>query len=360
MKSALRMAEKGVGKTSPNPAVGAVIVRDNRIIASGYHKKAGADHAEVDAISRLRGNAEPRDIIYVTLEPCNHQGKTPPCTRAILASGIKNVVVGMKDPNPLVKGGGIEYLRSNGINVKTGVLEEECRGLLEPWIKYSTTGRPFITAKSALTLDGYTATSTGHSMWVTGEEAREYVHRLRSEADAVMVGAGTVIADDPQLTCRLKRGKGRDPHRIIVDTHLRIPENARLLNDDSQARNYIIVGKDADKRLIKQVEKGNTSVIRCPVRDNRIDLCAMLDILGKNSITSVLFEGGAGLMGSMIRERLIDKFLIFIAPKLLGGSDGIPMSKGKGPVYMSDSYGLKNIKVKKFGEDILISGYPAC
>jgi diaminohydroxyphosphoribosylaminopyrimidine deaminase/5-amino-6-(5-phosphoribosylamino)uracil reductase len=359
MKSALSMAKKGIGKTSPNPAVGAVIVRDDRVIASGYHKKAGANHAEVETLSNLKGVATSRDIMYVTLEPCNHQGKTPPCTKAILESGIKNVVVGMKDPNPSVKGGGIEYLRSRGVNVKTGVLEKECRQLLESWIKYSRTGKPFVIAKSALTLDGYSATSTGHSMWVTGEDARQYVHRLRSEVDAVMVGIGTVIADNPLLTSRLKNGKGRDPLRIIVDTHLRIPDNAGLLNDDSQASNYIIAGNDVDMKLINRIERGNTSVIKCPVKDNKVDLTAMLDILGKKSITSILFEGGSLMMGSMIRARLIDKFLIFKAPKLLGGSDGIPMSKGKGPVIMGDTYGLKDINVKKYGEDILISGYPA-
>ena len=358
MKSALRMAKKGVGKTSPNPAVGAVIVRDDRIIASGYHKKAGENHAEVDALSNLKGKITPRDIMYVTLEPCNHQGKTPPCTRAILAKGIKNVVIGMKDPNPSVKGGGIEFLKSKGVNVRTGVLENECEQLLESWKKYSITGRPFIIAKSALTLDGFSATSTGHSMWVTGEKARQYVHRLRSEVDAVVVGVGTVIADDPLLTCRLSRG-GRNPVRIIVDTHLRIPENSRLLNDDSQALNYIIVGKDVDKKLIKRIERGNTSVIKCPVKDGRVDLNKLLDILGKKSVTSILFEGGSKMMGSMIKERLIDKFLIFKAPKLLGGNDGIPMSKGKGPVYMNDSLNLKGVKVKKYGEDILISGYPS-
>ena len=352
------MAKKGIGKTSPNPAVGAVIVRDDRIIASGYHKKAGANHAEVDALSNLKGEITPRDIMYVTLEPCNHQGKTPPCTSAILESGIKNVVVGMKDPNPSVKGGGIEFLRSKGINIKTGVLEKECEQLLETWRKYSIKGRPFIIAKSALTLDGFSATSAGHSMWVTGEEARQYVHSIRGEVDAVMVGIGTVIADNPQLTCRLNRGKGRNPHRIIVDTHLRIPENARLLNDDSSAFNYIIAGEDVDKKLIKRIERGNTSVIKCPVKDNHVDLDKMLDILGNKSITSVLLEGGAGLMGSMIRDRLIDKFLIFKAPKLLGGNDGIPMSRGEGPVYMSDALNLKDIKVKKYGEDIMISGYP--
>ncbi len=358
MKKALRMASRGVGKTSPNPAVGAVIVRDNKIIASGYHKKAGANHAEVDALSNLKTKITSRDIMYVTLEPCNHQGKTPPCTRAIIESGIKTVVTGMKDPNPNVKGGGIDYLSSRGISVKTGVLEDECKKFLESFSKYVTTGRPFVTAKSALTLDGYSATSTGHSAWVTGEEARQYVHRLRSETDAVMVGIGTVLADDPQLTSRLRRGNGRNPHKIIVDTHLRIPRHARLLNDGSKALTFIITGESVNKQLVKQIEKGNISVIKCPIKDDHVDLTAMMDILGEKSITSILFEGGAKMMGSMLRERLIDKFLIFKAPRLLGGNDGVPMVIGKGPSHMSDLLSLKDIIVKKYGEDVLISGYP--
>ena len=352
------MASRGIGKTSPNPAVGAVIVRDNKIIASGYHKRAGANHAEVDALNNLKTRITSRDIMYVTLEPCNHLGKTPPCTKAIIESGIKNVVIGMKDPNPAVKGGGIEYLRSKGINVKTGVLEERCEKLLESFSKYIKTGKPFIIAKSALTLDGYSATSTGHSMWVTGKKARQYVHRLRSEVDAVMVGIGTVIADDPRLTARLSRGKSRDPHRIIVDTHLRISRNARALNNDSKALTFIVTGEKVNKQLINSIERENTFIIRCTIKDNQIDLQAMVDLLGKKSITSVLFEGGAGLMGSMIRERLVDKFLIFKAPKLLGGNDGVPMATGKGPVYMDESFSLRDMNVKKFGEDILLTGYP--
>ncbi len=352
------MAKKGLGKTAPNPAVGAVIVRNGSVIAAGYHKKAGAAHAEVDAISSLTEKVTPEDVMYVTLEPCNHQGKTPPCTKAIIETGIKNVVVGMTDPNPSVKGGGIDYLRSMGVNVKAGVLEKECKELLESFRKYISTGRPFIIAKSALTLDGYTAASTGHSMWITGEKSRAYVHRLRSEVDAVMVGVGTVIADDPQLTSRLPKGNGRNPHRIIVDTNLRIPLKSRLLNDDSGVLNYIICGEDADIEKIKQIERNNTYVVRCPIKNNRVDPDKMLDILGEKNITSVLFEGGSKLMGSMIREKLVDKFLVFKAPKLLGGNDGIPMAEGKGPENMGQSLSLKDVKIKKYGEDILVSGYP--
>jgi diaminohydroxyphosphoribosylaminopyrimidine deaminase / 5-amino-6-(5-phosphoribosylamino)uracil reductase len=358
MKTALKMALKGLGKTTPNPAVGAVIVRDGCVIASGYHKMAGAAHAEVDAISNLKVKTSPRDVLYVTLEPCNHYGKTPPCTKAILDSGIKNVVVGMKDPNPGVKGGGIEFLEKNGVNVKTGVLEKECMELLESFTKFVKTGRPFVIAKSALTLDGFTATSTGHSMWVTGEVARRYVHRLRSRVDAVMVGVGTVIADNPLLTSRFAGKNSRNPHRIIVDTHLKIPPDSRLLNDDADVRNYIVTGKKVSGEKIKRVERSNTSVIRCPVKDNHIDLTALMDIIGQINITSILLEGGAALMGSMLRERLIDKFLIFKAPKLLGGSDGMPMATGKGPLSMNDTLNLDRIKTRMIGPDILISGYP--
>lgn len=358
MKKALAMASKGLGKTAPNPAVGAVIVRDGEIIASGYHKKAGSAHAEVNAISNLNGKTTPRDIIYVTLEPCNHHGKTPPCTKAILDSGIRNVVVGMRDPNPNVRGGGVEYLREKGVNVRTGVLEKECMELLESFAKFINRGRPFITAKSALTLDGFTATSTGHSMWVTGEEARRYVHRLRSQVDAVMVGIGTVIADNPLLTSRLMGKYNRSPHRIVLDTHLRISSDARLLNDDADVQNYIITAEKVDPERIKRVERGNTSVIRCRVKDNHIDLAALMDILGKKNITSVLFEGGACLMGSMIRERLIDKFMIFKALKILGAGDGIPMATGKGPICMNDTLNLERTKIRKIGSDILITGYP--
>jgi diaminohydroxyphosphoribosylaminopyrimidine deaminase / 5-amino-6-(5-phosphoribosylamino)uracil reductase len=358
MKKALLMASKGLGKTAPNPAVGAVIVRDGRVIAKGYHKKAGSPHAEVDAISNLKEKITPKDIIYVTLEPCNHFGKTPPCTKAILDSSIRNVVIGMRDPNPKVKGGGAEYLNEKGVNVKIGVLENECMELLESFTKFIQTGRPFIIAKSALTLDGYTATSTGHSIWVTGEAARKYVHRLRSQVDAIMVGIGTVIADNPLLTSRLAGKNSRNPHRIIIDTHLRIPPDSRLLNDDAGVRNYIITGEKVSHDKIKRVETDNTSVIRCPVKDNHIDLTELMDVLGQINITSVLFEGGATLMGSMIRARLIDKFLIFKAPKILGGNDGIPMARGKGPLSMNDTLNLDRIKTRMIGPDMLISGYP--
>jgi len=358
MKDAIHLAAKGLGRTSPNPAVGAVIVRDGRIIASGYHKKAGRNHAEVEALSMINGKGKADDVLYVTLEPCNHYGRTPPCTEAILRSGIKNVVVGMPDPNPAVAGGGSEFLRHKGLQVVSGVLEAECRRLNESFLKFVTTGRPFVIAKSALTLDGWSATSTGHSKWISNERSRDFVHRLRDRADGIMVGVGTIIADDPSLTARPRARKGKDPVRIIVDTHLRMPHNAKALNHDSASKTIVAAGDRVAPSLLKEIEKTGVSTMICPTKDDLIDLAALMDALGKMAITSLLVEGGAGIMGSMIREKLIDKFYIFKAPRILGGDDGLPMARGKGPESMEQSVTLRDIEVKRFADDILIIGYP--
>lgn len=358
MKEAIKAGKKGLGKTSPNPAVGAVIVRNGQIISTGYHKKAGCNHAEVEALLNMKEKIRAGDTMYVTLEPCNHKCKTPPCTEAILKSGLKRVVIGMLDPNPSVKGGGLKYLREKGIEVKSGVLESECRLLIEDYIKFVKTGRPFVIGKSALTIDGWTATSTGNSKWVTCEKSREFVHRLRARVDAILVGIGTVMADDPLLTVRTREKVKKDLHRIIVDTNLRIPHNAKLLNSDSTSKILIAVGKDVNERMVKEIEDNNISVIRCPLKNRGLDLNALMDILGQREISSLLVEGGAGIMGSMIRDRLIDKFYIFQAPKILGGDDGIPMARGMGPLKMDESLILKDIKIRRFNDDIMIRGYP--
>jgi len=358
MRAALGFARKGVGKTSPNPAVGAVIVRKGQVVAAGFHRKAGAPHAEVEALNRLGGKARPGDTLYVTLEPCNHFGRTPPCTKAILEKGVRKVVVGMKDPNPQVTGGGCEVLSAQGVEVVTGVLEEECRRLNEWFVTYVTKGRPFVIAKTAMTLDGWTATSKGHSKWVTNERSREWVHRLRNQVDSILVGVGTVTADDPLLTTRLRKGRGRDPVRIIVDTNLRIPVNARVLDHAKGSETLIAVSEDIAGRRLKRLEGKEVSFLMCPEKEGRIDLRVLMDILGKRSITSVLLEGGATLMGAMIREKLVDKFCIFKAPKILGASDGRPMALGRGPSRMDESIPLKDIRVRRFGEDLLITGYP--
>ena len=357
MREALRLARKGMGRTSPNPAVGAVIVHDGKIIASGYHKRAGDNHAEVEALAKMHGRAGEDDVLYVTLEPCNHHGRTPPCTQAILEKGLKKVVVGMRDPNPEVAGSGCEFLARKGVEIKTGVLESECRELNEGYIKYVLTGRPYVVAKSAQTLDGGVATSSGHSYWVTNEMSRQFVHQLRNRLDGVMVGVGTVLADDPSLTTRLKRGRGRDPVRIIVDTHLRTPDSAKVLNSESSSETLMVVGPDVPVEHLRRVEKKGVSILTCPTKEGRIDLGILLNLLGGMNMTSVLVEGGAAIMASLINEGLIDKFYIFKAPKILGGNDGMPMASGSGPQKMDAALRLKDISVRRFGDDVLISGY---
>lgn len=358
MKEAIRLAAKGLGRTSPNPAVGAVIVRHGKIIASGYHKKAGLNHAEVEVLSMIGGKGRPDDTLYVTLEPCNHHGKTPPCTEAILSSGIRNVVTGMSDPNPSVAGGGAEFLKKKGVRVSSGVLEAECRKLNEGWLKFISTGRPFVIAKSALTLDGWTATSKGHSKWITNERSRNFVHRLRDRVDGIMVGAGTIIADDPSLTARLKDGKGRNPVRIIVDTHLRMPHNAKVLSPESDSGTIIVTGDKTPMSRVRAFERDNVRIMTCPTKSGRIDLIRLMDALGKMSIVTLMVEGGSEIMGSMIREGLVDKFYLFTAPRILGGDDGVPMARGKGPERMDESITLRDMQLKRFDDDILIIGYP--
>lgn len=357
MREALRQARKGLGRTSPNPAVGAVIARGGKIISRGYHQRAGGPHAEIEALNKLGGKA-PGATMYVTLEPCNHVGRTPPCTEAIVESGIKRVVIGMKDPNLRVKGGGAAFLAEHRIHVKLGVLEPECREVNEGFVKYVSTGRPFVMAKSAQTLDGWTATAGGDSKWITNDRSREYVHRLRNQVDAIMVGVGTILADDPQLTCRLKRGKGKDPLRIVVDTHLRTPVNARILTQDSAVGTVLVAGSRVKKSIIRDFEKGKNEVVICSTWQGRIDLEALLDILGRRMITRLLVEGGAGIIGSLLRRKLVDKFYIFKAPMLLGGGDGKPMAEGPGPRMMKESVPLRDLRVERFDDDILVVGYP--
>jgi diaminohydroxyphosphoribosylaminopyrimidine deaminase/5-amino-6-(5-phosphoribosylamino)uracil reductase len=359
MREALNQARKGLGRTSPNPAVGAAIVRDGKVLATGYHHKAGAPHAEVEALSRMKGTAfEHGDTLYVTLEPCHHKGRTPPCTKAIVSSGLRRVVVGALDPNPQVTGGGCAYLESRGIEVKTGVLEKECTKLIEAFVKHSTTGRPFVIAKSASTLDGWTATGSGHSRWVTNELSRGFVHRLRDKVDAILVGVGTILADDPSLTTRLKNRKGKDPIRVIADTHFRTPAGARVLHQNSEAETILAVGEGLPEDRLEAITcLDNVKALLCPTDENGLDPVSLMDMLGEMDITSLLVEGGAALMGSLIRRRLIDKYYMFHGPKLLGGNDGIPVASGPGPEAMDGCLLLGDIRVRRFGDDVLIRGY---
>jgi diaminohydroxyphosphoribosylaminopyrimidine deaminase/5-amino-6-(5-phosphoribosylamino)uracil reductase len=357
MREALRQAGKGLGWTSPNPAVGAVVVSEGRVIARGYHRRAGGPHAEIEALNRLGGRAMGATL-YVTLEPCNHTGRTPPCTEAILRSGIRRVVAGMRDPNPHVRGGGCALLAARGLEVKVGVLEADCLRLNEAFVKFVTTGRPFVISKSALTLDGWTATVTGDSRWITNESSRALVHRMRSRTDAVMVGVGTVLSDDPRLTARSRGPRARDPIRIVLDTRLRTPREAKILNQDSAAATVLVVGEDVPEARVQPFTKPGVRVERCPLRAGKIDLVALMDILKAVPVTSLLLEGGATLTGAMMRERLIDKFHVFLSSKILGGSDGVPMAAGPGAKEIAACVSLKDLQVRRFGTDLLVSGYP--
>ena len=357
VKKTLRLAKKGLGSTSPNPLVGALVVKDRKIISSGYHKKAGAPHAEIEALSKA-GKRAKGGTLYVNLEPCNHYGRTPPCTKAILKSSVKKVVVGMVDPNPHVTGGGCEFLSSHGVKVKCNVLEEECKRLNEVYIKYITKHKPFVILKGALTLDGWIATQTGNSKWITCEKSRKFVHSLRKRVDAILVGVETVIVDNPFLTPYLIGRSTRDPFRVIVDTNLRIPLHSRVFDSPKSGLTIIAVGSNVDSAKRNKIEDLGARVVNCQIRNGRIDLADLLDELAKMSISSVLVEGGATLFGSMIREELVDKYYIFLAPKIVGGDNGVPFARGPGCDSIENCVPLKDLMVRRFDDDIMIEAYP--
>ena len=357
MEMALALAEKGKGFTSPNPMVGAVVVKDGQVVGQGWHKVYGGPHAEVNAIDDA-GDRARGATIYVTLEPCNHTGKTPPCTRKIIEAGITKVVMAMPDPNP-VASGGADLLRQHGITVVSGILEPQARRLNEIFIKHVQTRKPFVILKYASTLDGRIATRTGDSKWITNERSRAYVHELRHLVDGIMVGVYTVIADDPSLTTRLEDDKGRDPHRFILDTRLRIPESARILRLTSDSDTFLVCGEDAvlDPALAEKKQRLETQGVRiltAPLKDGRVDLPQLMVNLGSMNISSLLVEGGSRVLSSAIRAGIVDKIFGFYAPKILGGDDGIPLLRGPGPELMKDAVCFENLSIRRFDEDIMI------
>lgn len=360
MQMALDLAKKGEGFTSPNPMVGAVIVKDGKVVGKGYHKAAGEAHAEVNAIDDAGALAK-NATLYVTLEPCNHTGRTPPCTDKVVASGIRRVVAAMNDPNPGVKGGGLDYLKSLDISITVGVCEKQAKRLNEIFIKYIGTKRPFTILKCAATLDGRIATKTGDSRWVTGEESRQFVHQLRHAMDAIMVGINTVEKDNPSLTTRLttspKNVKHLDPTRIILDTHLRISEKAKLLQLHSDSDTILITGPLVSSDKKTRLEKKGVRIIESPVSDGLIDLDRLMDLLGSLGITSLLIEGGGRVFASALSAGIVDKVIFFYAPKILGGDDGIPICKGPGVELMDNCIPVKDIRVRRFGDDIMVEGY---
>ena len=360
MYMALDLAEKGMGFTSPNPMVGAIVVKNDRIVGKGYHKAAGEPHGEVNALNDA-GHLARGAALYVNLEPCNHMGRTPPCTEKILESGIKRVVAAMDDPNPDVAGGGFEYLRGKGVSITKGVCEKEAKKLNEIFIKYIKTKRPFTIIKCAATLDGRLATRTGDSKWITGQQSRQFVHRLRHAVDAIMVGINTVKQDDPALTARLEEYstplKGIDPVRIILDTHLKIPEKAKLLQLNSDSDTLIITGPSVSEDKKNRIERKGTKIIEAPVTDGVIDLDRLMNYLGSLSLTSLLIEGGGQVIASALSGGIVDKINFFFAPKILGGNDGVPVCKGRGPDLMKNCISVTDICTRRFGDDIMIEGY---
>jgi diaminohydroxyphosphoribosylaminopyrimidine deaminase/5-amino-6-(5-phosphoribosylamino)uracil reductase len=355
MKMALDLAKKGRGYTSPNPMVGAVVVKDGQVKGRGYHHCIGEAHAEVNALAAAGPEARGATL-YVNLEPCNHTGRTPPCTRKILEAGIKRVVVAMEDPNTIA-GGGAALLKKHGVEVRGGVCEEAAKRLNEAFIKYVQTKRPFVIVKCAATLDGRIATRTGDSKWVTGEKARRFVHRLRHAADAVLVGIGTIRADNPSLTTRLGSKKDADPVRIVLDTHLSISSEARILKLDSNSDTILITGNQVAEDEKARVQKKGVRLIQQPVASDQIDLNLLMDQLGAMGITSILVEGGSRVIASAFSSGIVDKVHFFYAPKILGGDDGIPICRGTGRRLMADSIRIKNVRVRRFDDDVMIEGY---
>jgi diaminohydroxyphosphoribosylaminopyrimidine deaminase / 5-amino-6-(5-phosphoribosylamino)uracil reductase len=354
MRQALALARRGVGKTSPNPAVGCVIVRDGVVVGRGWHKKAGTPHAEVHALKDAGELAAGADA-YVTLEPCAHFGKTPPCALALMAAKVARVYVGMVDPNPLVSGAGIEMLREAGIEVETGLLEAECRALNLPFIKWIRTKLPYVVLKSALTLDGKSATANGDSRWITGDRSRREVHRLRGRMDAIMVGVGTVQKDDPLLTCRVPGGK--DPLRVVVDSRLNIPLHAALLGVHSTAGTLVATcSRDAGR--IEALRSRGAEILECEEREGRVDLADLFEKLGARGVQSILLEGGSHLAGAALRAGLIDRCLIFLAPKMVGGA-GMGLFAGDGVALMGDAIALEEMTVRRIGADLVVAGAPA-
>ncbi len=352
MKKALKLAKKAAYRTSPNPMVGAVIVKNGKIISEGYHKKAGLPHAEAEAIMKSPHHLKD-STLYVTLEPCCHRNKrTPPCTDAIISSGIKRVVIAMRDPNPEVSGKGIELLKNHGIEVVEGILESEAKKLNEFYIKYISTKMPFVILKIAMTLDGKIATPEGESKWITSEQSRKLVHKLRSQVDAILTAYGTVINDNSRLTARIKGGK--NPIRIVIDPELKIPFDYHIYNPPPKT--IAIVKEDF---LVTEKEKilSNRGVEFIPYNSDKVELNWLMKELGKRGIISLMIEGGSSLNAYALQHNIVDKIMFFIAPKIIGGKDSYPCIGGNFYRRLSESYELEELSVKKLKVDILIEGY---
>ncbi|OGX24629.1 MAG: riboflavin biosynthesis protein RibD [Omnitrophica WOR_2 bacterium RIFCSPHIGHO2_01_FULL_48_9] len=353
IKRAMQLALKVQGETSPNPLVGALLVKNGRIIAQGYHKRCGSDHAEIVALKKA-GDRARGATLYVTLEPCFHFGRTPPCVEAILESGIKKVVIGMRDPNPLTNGKSIAKLRRARVQVKVGLLEEELTKMNEAFVKYVTKRMPFVVAKCAQTLDGKIATATGQSKWITSEATRKFARQLRNDFDAILVGIRTVLKDNPRLTAaaRTKRIK-----KIILDSSLQIPKRARLFQGTDPADCFIATTGQAELSKINFFRKKGINVIVCPQRQGHIQLKWLFKELAKKGVTSILLEGGAHTLGCALKEKLVDKMHIYVAPKIFGDQKALSAVTGLRITDLARAIQLRNLEIRKIYEDIFIQGY---
>lgn len=354
MRRALRLAKKAIGWTSPNPPVGAVIVKNNLLIAEGYHEGAGKPHAEAIALTKAGREAEGATL-YVTLEPCDHYGRTPPCTQAIIASKIRRVIVGTIDPNPIANGRGIARLKEAGIEVTVGVLEKEAKELIAPFAKFITEKIPFVTLKLAMSADGKIATKTRESKWLTDEPSRRFVHRLRHEHDAVMVGVGTILTDDPQLNVRLVRGKVKQPMRVIVDSQAKTSPTAKVICS-AESPCIIATTEQAPAERVEQLVKAGAKVWKLPADSlGRVDLLELLKRLAERGVVSVLVEGGSELAGSFLKQRLIDRVILFIVPLLIGGHDAVPAIGGEGFDKLEEAVRLSEVRLRKLGRDFILT-----
>ena len=354
MKRAITLAFRGKGWVNPNPMVGAVIVKNGKIIGEGYHEYFGGAHAEVNAFNKATEEVEGA-VLYVTLEPCSFFGKTPPCAPLIAEKGIQKVVIGIMDPNPKMNGSGVAYLRSKGIEVMIGVMEDAVRKINETFIKFITTGIPFTILKTAMTLDGKIATVTNASQWISGELSRKYVHEMRQQISGIMVGVNTIIYDDPLLNTRRKGKKNKDPLKIVADTHGRIPLESKVLKHNPQFT-ILATTELAEKSKLNEIERTGAQTIICPLKEGKVDLAFLMKALGTMGLDSILIEGGSSIAFSAFTEGLIDKVFSFISPKILGGKNAPTPVGGQGIENMKEAIQIRNWKMRKVGEDFLIEG----
>jgi diaminohydroxyphosphoribosylaminopyrimidine deaminase/5-amino-6-(5-phosphoribosylamino)uracil reductase len=358
MQRALDLARRAKGRTSPNPLVGAVIVKDGKVIGEGYHRKAGTPHAEVHALNAAGVDAKGATL-YVNLEPCCHWGRTPPCTEALIRAGVVQVYIADVDPNPRVAGKGVQQLQDAGIDVHVGICRQDASDLNEVHRKYIQTGKPFVILKTAMSLDGKIATTSGESQWITSEASRQRGHEVRDAVDAILVGRGTVTRDNPALTTRLQNRDGQDATRIVLDSHGRTPPEARIFNTESEAGVIVAVTPGAPSENVDALEKAGATVITVPAaHGDRVCFRSLMEILGKREITSVLIEGGSEVNASALAAGIVDKVMCFIAPKLIGGQDAPGPIGGVGIRNLTDAAHLRRVSVTPIAEhDFLIEGY---